>query len=70
MRTPTKMSMPSDDSTWVNLSRIPPEKRKAAWERLKQNYPAQAALCEDPLVVEMRRVFNAELIIELPKESE
>lgn len=58
--------MSEPKTRWVNLSRIPPEKRQEAWERLQRDYPDQAAYLQDPLVVLMKETFQAEISIELP----
>ena len=61
--------MSSPKTREVNLSRIPPEKRQEAWERLQEKYPAQAALLEDPFFVGVRKAFpNGEVFIELPAD--
>lgn len=47
----------------INLSRIRPELRKPAWERLQKRYPATAALIQDPLFQALKQAFDAEVII-------
>ena len=55
----------------VNLSAIPREKRQEAWEKLQRDYPDQAALLEDPMMVELRKTFNPTAIyIDLPIKDE
>ena len=55
----------------VNLSAIPKEKRQEAWEKLQRDYPDQAALLEDPMMVELRKTFNPIAIyIDLPIKDE
>ena len=65
----------------VNLSRIPADKKREAWERLKQEYPDQAAWVQDPFVQALCADFideetgetvnfNPELIIYIPEEGD
>jgi len=61
--------MATPKTRWVNLSLIPKEKRKEAFERLKRKYPAQAEWLLDPFVVAMRETFpGSSVIVELPVE--
>lgn len=57
----------SDQPRQINLSRIPEAQRAEAWTRLKNNRPALAAWCRDPLVQAVKDAFDGELIIELPQ---
>ena len=61
----------------VNLSRIPKDKKREAWERLQEKYPDQAAWVQDPVVKcflgdfeddETGETvnFNCELVVYLP----
>lgn len=54
----------------LNLTRVPRERRQETWEWLQREYPDQAAWVEDPLVQEMRRHFNAEIVIHLPEKAD
>lgn len=54
----------------VNLTRIPDHKKREAWEKLKREYPDQAAYMRDPFVREMIEHFNAEIIIHLPEKDD
>jgi hypothetical protein len=53
----------------VNLTRLPEEKKRQAWERLKRDYPDQAAWVMEPLVQELLEHFNAEIVIHIPEKS-
>jgi len=52
----------------VNLSRIRPELREEAWQRLQDKHPAQAAAVSADLTQLMRQAFDADVIVLLPEE--
>ncbi|EGV50023.1 hypothetical protein [Candidatus Endoriftia persephone] len=54
----------------VNLSRIPRERKREAWEKLQRDYPAQAELVESEFVQEMAQAFDGEIVIYLPEAGD
>ena len=49
----------------VNISRLPPNRKRAAWDWIQQNRPAQAELIQSDVVQQTLAVFNGEIIIEM-----
>jgi hypothetical protein len=49
----------------VNLSRLPPERKQAAWAWLKTNRPAEAKLIQSDDVKSLIAAFNGEIILEI-----
>jgi hypothetical protein len=54
----------------INLTRLPADKKREAWERLKRDYPDQAAWVKEPLVQEMLEHFDAEIVIHIPEKTD
>ncbi len=54
----------------VNLSRIPRERKREAWEKLQRDYPAQAELVESEFVQVMAQAFDGEIVIHLPETAD
>lgn len=48
----------------INLSRLPPEKRKPGWDWLQKNYPEQAEFLAREDVKSIVKAFEAEVIFE------
>ncbi len=48
----------------VNLSRLPPAEKRAAWERIKKDRPALASLLQSEEVQALIRTFNAEVWVD------
>ena len=48
----------------VNLSRLPPAKKREAWRKIKEQQPELAALLQSDEVQEMIRVFDAEVWVD------
>ncbi len=64
------MSNDRKPGKWINLSQIPKEKRKEAWQRLQDKYPAQAELVECDLFQALRKMYpDAQTIIEIPETT-
>lgn len=52
----------------VNLSRLPPERKEAAWGWIRQHRPELAEmLAHDENLKAIVRAFDAEILIEVPK---
>lgn len=49
----------------VNLSQLPPEKKRFVWQWLQANRPELADLLSQPDVKDAQQTFSAEVIIEL-----
>lgn len=49
----------------VNLSRLPPARKQAAWAWVQQNRPEQADLIKSAPFQELLTAFNGEVIIEM-----
>ncbi|MCA8930222.1 MAG: hypothetical protein KDC18_19360 [Alphaproteobacteria bacterium] len=43
----------------VNISSLPPARKRAVWEHLQAQQPAIAAVMQEPAVREMRELFGA-----------
>lgn len=52
----------------VNLSRLPPERKKAAWAWLQANRPEEAKLIQSNEVQSLLAAFNGEIILEIEKK--
>lgn len=52
----------------VNLSRIRPEARAEAWQRLQDKYPAQADAVRSELTQLIKKEFDAEVIVLIPED--
>lgn len=48
----------------INLSRLPPEKRKAAWDWLRREHPDLAGWLQRDDVKRLRETFDAQVLIE------
>lgn len=48
----------------VNLSALPPAEKARVWTHLQQRHPAVAALLQDPSLGELRRAFDALVMID------
>lgn len=48
----------------VNLSALPPAEKARVWKHLQQHRPEVAALLRDPPLGELRRMFDALVMIE------
>lgn len=53
-----------DKTPMVNLSRLPPDEKRQAWEHIKANRPALAELLQDETVAELKALFGAEIYVE------
>lgn len=49
----------------VNISRLPPERKKSAWAWLLKNRPAEAELIQQPDIQLALKTFDAEIIVEI-----
>lgn len=50
---------------WLNLSKLPPEKKQFAWQWLKQNKPDYAALVSQSDVILAQKTFAADISVPL-----
>jgi hypothetical protein len=49
----------------INISRLPTERKKKAWQWIQDNRPEQAALIESDHFQQMIKAFDGEIIIEM-----
>ena len=54
----------------VNISRLPPDRKKAAWAWVQRNRPEQADLIQSAQFQELLTTFNGEVIIEMEINNE
>lgn len=51
----------------VNLSTLPPDKKRIAWEKLKVTRPEVVELLKSPSVAEICKTFGAQILV--PNEA-
>lgn len=48
----------------VNLSTLSPAEKKRVWEHLQTDHPAVATILRDPHLGELRRIFDAMILVD------
>lgn len=61
--------MASQKTRSVNISRLSPARKRAAWEWIQKHRPAQAELIQSADVQELISTFDAEIVIEMEVEN-
>ncbi len=54
----------------VNLSRLPPDRKRSAWAWVQKNRPEQAGLIQSASFQQLLTTFNGEVIIEMEINNE
>lgn len=54
----------------INISRLPPDRKKAAWAWVQKNRPEQAELIKSASFQELLATFDGEIIIEMEINNE
>lgn len=53
----------------INLSLLSPERKRAAWDWLQKNRPAEAALIQQDDVQKALKVFDGSIILEIDTDE-
>lgn len=59
-----RLRFPEGPEPSLDLSQVPADQRKAVWDRLQRERPAQAALIASDDFQLIRKAFNAQILVE------